>query len=426
MRIISGRLGCSRILLLRFLTILMLAGNIFASPTVEQVIYNFTGYPDEEPNAGLVADSQGNLFGTASSGQSNPCGTFFELTPPTTPGGSWTKSTLYAFRGGDTDACSPSSTLIFDKLGNLYGSASLGGPKNRGTIFELSPPATPGGAWTETVLFIFPIGRLKGYDPGGKLVFDGSGNLYGITQFGGSDLINCNCGTVFQLKPPAKTGGHWTQTVLHNFGAAGNDGQNPLTGLLFRAGALFGTTQAGGTSNNGVVFQLVQKNGVWNENILYEFGGSDGSSPGGLIFDGAGSLDGVTLAGGTSPCACGTIFRLSPPAQAGDPWQETTLYSFFGHGDGARPFEPLWRDKLGNLYGTAAVGGLKNSGTVFKLKAPAISGGDWTLVVLHDFLARSTFDGSTPRSELILVKGVFYGVTIFGGYNSGVVYSLVP
>ena len=422
MRIISG---CDRILLL-LLIIFMFAGNMFASPTVEQLIYNFTSFPDNEPNAGLVTDGEGNLYGTAASGESNPCGTVFELSPPTTSGGSWTKITLYSFQESDTDGCGPSSTLIFDKAGNLYGTTDGGGPKNRGSVFELSPPATSGGAWSESVLFIFPAGRLRGYAPSGKLVFDGAGNLYGITQFGGYDLINCNCGTVFQLKPPARTGGHWTQTVLHNFGAAGNDGQNPLAGLLFRAGALYGTTQAGGTSNNGIVFQLVQKNGVWDENILYKFGGRDGSSPGGLIFDGTGNLDGVTSAGGTSPCACGTIFRLSPPAVPGNPWQETTLYSFLGHSDGARPFEPVWRDKLGNLYGTAPGGGVKNAGTVFKLKAPAISGGDWTLVVLHDFLARSNLDGNTPRSELILVKGVFYGVTIFGGYDWGTVYSVVP
>ena len=83
-------------------------------------------------------------------------------------------------------------------------------------------------------------------------------------------------------------------------------------------------------------------------------------------------------------------------------------------------------DKLGNLYGTAAGGGVKNAGTVFKLKAPAISGGEWALVVLHDFLALSNLDGSTPRSELILLKGVFYGVTVFGGPSSGIVYSVVP
>jgi uncharacterized repeat protein (TIGR03803 family) len=428
MRMIQLSPACSRIAIL--LTVFMIVGNAFAWSAVEQSIYKFTGFADgEEPNAGLVADSEGNLYGTtASGGLSSFCGTAFELTPPATLGGSWTKTTLYSFQGGDTDGCFPSSTLIFDKLGNLYGTTDAGGPMNRGTVFELSSPATSGVTWSETVLFIFPVGRLKGYAPSGKLVFDGAGNLYGSTQFGGNDLTNCpKCGTVFQLKPPATAGGPWTQKVLHNFGSVANDGQSPLNGLLLRSGILYGTTQLGGTNNNGIVFQLVQKNGSWNESILYEFNGSDGSSPGGLIFGAALELYGVTTLGGGANCACGTIFRLSPPALAGDPWQETMLYSFLRHGDGATPFEPLWRDKLGNLYGTAAGGGVNNAGTVFKLKTPAVSGGNWTLVVLHDFLVGNRLDGSIPRSELIQRNGVFYGVTLNdGGSGEGTVYSLVP
>ena len=158
--------------------------------------------------------------------------------------------------------------------------------------------------------------------------------------------------------------------------------------------------------------------------------------------DGAGNLYGTTELGGNSlprcePGGCGVIYELSPPAVAGDPWLETTLYSFLGKGDGGNPRGSLWRDKLGNLYGTASQGGIKNStgaggptnGTVFKLKAPDVSGGAWTLAVLHDFGGLTVGDGNFPWSELTFVNGVFYGTTVLGGNefsNGGTVFSLVP
>jgi uncharacterized repeat protein (TIGR03803 family) len=424
--------------------ILMFAGTAFAG--TETVVHSFLGAPDGvSPNAGLVADAAGNLYGTTVRGGTNSscsCGTVFELSPPATVGGSWTETILYSFQGGNNDGASPSGTLTFDKQGNLYGTTGLGGPGgdiSAGTVFELSPPTTQGGAWRETVLLVFPSDWKGGHAPQGQLVFDAAGNLYGTTEGGGS---KCDCGTVFELKAPATSGGAWAHIVLYNFGPypSGDDGIQPGPDLIFRDGVIYGVTDSGsGTSQNGIVFQLVRKPGTWTETILHRFTGSEGSSPwGGLVMDSAGNLFGTTVIGGnTCPTrGCGVIYELSPPAVAGASWQETTLYNFTGHADGAYPYDRLWRDSLGDLFGTANQGGAKTCniegpicGTVFKLKAPAVSGGAWTLQVLHDFGGLPAGDGYYPLGQLTLVNGVFYGTTQSGGNqvsNGGTVFSVVP
>jgi uncharacterized repeat protein (TIGR03803 family) len=426
--------------------ILMFIDSALASGPHERVIYSFQDsngtHPDgENATTGLVADQAGNLYGTTRAGgtvAACSCGTVYELSPPATKGGAWTETVLYSFLGGSNDGATPSGTLIFDRAGNLYGTTLGGGSNNTGTVFKLSPPATQGGSWTETVLFIFPADGSHGSWTQGKLAFDGVGNLYGTTEFGGSGATpNCDvggCGTVFQLSPPATQGGAWTESVLYNFGVVSLDGILPW-GVIFRNGVLYGETQGGGTGSNGTVFLLVRKNGNWSEAVLYNFTGSEGSGPvGGLISDSAGNLYGTTHAGGNSYCiaGCGTVFELSPPAVSGNPWQLTTLYSFTGGTDGAQPQAAVVRDTSGNLYGTASVGGLKNqytnnNGTVFKLSPPAVAGGAWTETVLHAFGGTVVGDGTLPVSELILVKGAYFGTTYLGGsLNSGTVFSVVP
>ncbi len=424
----------------------MFADSAFASGPREKVIYSFQDsngtHPDgENATTGLVADQAGNLYGTTRGGGNNAgcsCGTVFELSPPTTQGGAGAEKVLYSFAGGSNDGANPSSTLIFDHAGNLYGTTLGGGSNNTGTVFELSPPATQGGSWTESVLFIFPADSSQGSWPQGKLAFDGVGNLYGTTLFGGSGVApNCDvggCGTVFELTPPATQGRAWTQSVLYNFGVVTGDGILP-GGVILRQGALYGETVSGGTGGSGTVFQLVRKNGSWSENVLYDFTGSDGSDPtGGLISDSAGNVYGTVHSGGTGNCIgyCGAVFELSPPAVSGNPWQLTTLYSFTGGTDGAPPAAALLRDTSGNLYGTAGAGGRKNqytsnNGTVFKLSPPAVAGGAWTETVMHAFGGTVIGDGTLPLSELILVKGAYFGTTYQGGsLNFGTVFGVVP
>jgi uncharacterized repeat protein (TIGR03803 family) len=410
----------------------VLAVYAFASSPVEETLYSFTGFPDgNNPYyAALVADASGDLYGTTYSGGSDAscsCGTVFELSPPATAGGAWTETILHSFRGSPNDGASPYNTLIFDKQGNLYGATYGGGDVNGGgTVFELSPPASPGGAWTETILYVFPSDQSQGVWPG-KLTFDGVGNLYGTTAIGGK----FNAGTIFQLKPPQTPGGSWTEHQLYVFGSVANDGTIPGTALVFHLGALYGTTQSGGADFHGTVFQLTPKNGIWSENTLYTFTGSEGGSAvGALVVDGAGNLYGTATNGGFSNqtncvTGCGSVFELSPPAVAGDPWQETTLFIFQGDRRGGRPYGGVIRDKSNNLYGTTSAGGVKNLGVIYKLTPPSVPGGAWTPSVLHVFHGSVVGDGSFPMDSLILFNGVFYGTTRYGGTNGlGTVFSL--
>jgi uncharacterized repeat protein (TIGR03803 family) len=413
------------------LLLMTFAVTAFASGPVEQVLHSFTGAPDgANPLGVLVADKTGNLYGTTwEGGVSYSEGAVFQLSPQ--PGGGWVETIIYRFLGGTPDGAEPQGGLTFDNAGNLYGTTTWGGG-GLGTVFELSPPTTQSGAWTETLLFTFPADRSKGLLPSSKLTFDGVGNLYGTTPAGGE--TGANAGTAFQLKPPTVPGGTWTLRVLYNFGAFSGDGINPGRGALaLRAGALYGTTTSGGTNGVGTVFQLVQENGVWSENILYNFAlsATDGAVPdGNLIFDQVGNVYGTTIFGGVPNCSrgCGTVYQLSSPSVAGSSWHESILHYFRSRGDGSLPSAGLIRDNAGNLYGTAAGGDLavnKPVGVVFRLKPPAIPGGTWTEVPLHHF--NSIGDGSVPVAELIYVNGSLCGTTELGGASDlGSVFCVVP
>jgi uncharacterized repeat protein (TIGR03803 family) len=175
----------------------------------------------------------------------------------------------------------------------------------------------------------------------------------------------------------------------------GSDGATPLAGLIAdnradNRGALYGTTAGGGTGNNGTVFKLTppaKGQTAWTETVLYHFtGGSDGSLPyAGLIADNSGALYGTTQQGGSGcpPNGCGTVFKLTPSAKGQTAWTETVLYRFTGGSDGATPRAGLFADKQGVLYGTTTVGGGQSGcpqftalfvgcGTVFKLTPPPV------------------------------------------------------
>ena len=399
-----------------------------ASSVSEKTIYSFLGFPDGSgPNGGLVADSTGNLYGTTLVGGAGKyLGTVFELSPPSNAGGAWVETILYSFKGGAFDGARPYGTLTFDSSGNLYGTTQAGGPNSFGTVFELSPPATTGASWTEKVIWMFSASGLEGDWPFGTLVFDKGGNLYGTTYSGGSDPT-CDCGTVFVLHPPQALSGAWSEEVVHSFGLLPSDGFRPGRGLVLRGNSIYGTTEVGGSTNHGVVFRLNHSLGKWTEEVLYNFDES-WSATGGLIIDAAGNLYGMTLYGGDQSCQCGTVYEVSPPALPGGTWHGTILYRFQGRADGAFPFGRLWRNKVGDLFGTTAQGGVKKlkSGVVFRLKPPGVTGGVWTLIVLHDFTGPASGDGRFPLGELSERNGVFYGTTDAGGIsNQGAIFTLV-
>jgi uncharacterized repeat protein (TIGR03803 family) len=358
----------------------------------ETVLYVFKGkaYNDGDiPSGGVILDGAGNLYGVTGyggggncylSGTKAGCGTVYKLTPN---GSTWTETILYSFHGGK-DGNFPAGNLVFDAAGNLYGSTLFGGGRGNcgsiygycGTIFELSPPSGNGGAWTEKVLYSFKGGN-DGASPDGALIFDKQGALYGTTEFGGGSS-NCTwhedgCGTVFELKPPAKKGGPWTESLLHRFeGYQDGDGQWPAAGLTFDSkGNLYGMTLTGGKGGSGTVFQLrPRRAGAWSEAILYAFtGGNDGvASSGGLIFDGEGNLYGTSLGGSYH----GAVFELSPPLMQDGAWTLTDLYDFKGPPDAGWPYAGVILDNAGNIYGTTLYGGTGQGcddgcGTVFEV-----------------------------------------------------------
>jgi hypothetical protein len=241
----------------------------------------------------------------------------YRLVPPDTPGGAWTEQDLYDFQGESGDGSGPVGPLAFGRDGTIFGATEYGGAAV-GTVFRLSPPAAPGGDWTEALLHSF-AGGSDGALPNG-VVFGPGGAIYGTT-LGDQDASQCpdGCGTVFQLTPPTASGAAWTETILHAFkGAATGDGSQPnSTPVLGPGGVLYGTTASGGTG---------------------------------------------------SPSQ-GTIYEMIPPSSPGGSWTEVVLYSFTGAADGEFP-NAVALGADGNLYGTTLEGGAHNEGTVFQLVLP--------------------------------------------------------
>jgi len=258
----------------------------------ETVLHNFD-YNHKDgtlPEPSLIFDRSGNLYGTTDLGGKYEYGTAFELSPKA--GGGWTETVLHSFNHNGKDGTYPYAGLIVDADGNLYGTTWEGGKYGDGTVFELSPKT--GGGWTETILHSF--NDEDGVLPEASLIFDASGNLYGTTFLGGK----YEYGTVFELSP--KTRGGWTETILHNFGKS-SDGVYPEASLIFDAsGNLYSTTVNGGKDGYGTVFELSPKTGGgWTETILHSFnnGGNGGYIPfAALILDASGNLYGATSAGG--------------------------------------------------------------------------------------------------------------------------------
>jgi uncharacterized repeat protein (TIGR03803 family) len=327
----------------------------------ETVLYEFGAYDGDgvEPYSGLVFDSHGNLYGTTLFGGTYGFGTVFELSPGV--GGSWVESVLYSFSNTGSDGAYPSSTLIFDGVGNLYGTAG-GGAYEYGIVFELSLAGA--GAWKETTVHSFDPNGTDGTVPSSApLVFDAAGNLFGTTQQGGTgNGCASGCGTVFELTPGADD--VWAETVLYNFTFVGNAGRLPAdSGVIFdSAGNLYGTTQGGGTYNYGTVFELSPSGSLWKMKWIHAFGlGDDLGYPSkGVAIDSGGNLYGTTGTFGPP----GTVFEMSP--LGGGRWSEKVLHSLYAF-DISDP-SGLVLDSAGNIYGASFYGGSGGEGTVFEVR----------------------------------------------------------
>lgn len=290
----------------------------------ETVLYSFEGSAGggdgAEPRSALIADASGNLYGTTSAGGANGCGTVFELVNSS---GTYSEQVLYSFSTSNGDGNSPFGSLTMDAYGNLYGTTLYGGDNSVcqeyasngcGTVFEL---VNSSGTYSEQVLYSFegPNGGPDGdgAEPFGALTMDASGNLYGTTFAGGyNNPSACStsipgCGTVFEL---VNSSGTYSEKVLHRFTAA--DGAFPYGALIADAsGNLYGTAFIRGPNGGGVVFELVNSLGTYNEQMLYSFTGlnGDGDSPyGNLIMDSSGNLYSTTAYGGAA--GGGTVFEI--------------------------------------------------------------------------------------------------------------------
>jgi uncharacterized repeat protein (TIGR03803 family) len=398
-----------------------------AATPVLTTLYSFpAGTEGAFPEAGLVANSSGQLFGTTYSGGTG-WGTVFQLIPPATQGNPWTIHQLYSFTGL-ADGANPRGALIFSPKGVIYGTTESGGTTSNGTVFSLTPGT--GGTYTEAVLYSF-AGAPSG------------------------------CGTT---------------------GNPACDGANPLGSLTFsKTGTLYGTTYSGGTANWGTVFQLAQTSGVWTETVLWSFLGApsgigssppatcgttgqppcDGGAPAGnvVLNTTTGALFGTTTLGGRpTGCpqggyeqGCGAVFELVPPATLGNPWTESLLYSFAGSTaacvsggspacDGANPSGNLaMPSSTSPIYGSAFAGGSPTDicfpasyygcGIVFTLQPPKAPSTKWTKSSLAFFNgdgeicsnnATNIGCGGGPNGVILSTAGgILYGTTYVGGDGGG-------
>jgi uncharacterized repeat protein (TIGR03803 family) len=373
----------------------LLGGTVFQiTPAgVETVLHFFAGGNTDgsSPYAALVQGGDGNFYGTTYGGGANNAGTAFKITP------AGLETLLHSFAGGPTDGGTPQAALTVGRDGNFYGTTSLGGTSGNGTVVKITP------AGVETVLYSFLFNTSDGRNPQGSLIQGSDGNLYGTTNFGGVS----QSGSMFKLTPAG------IETVVYSF-ASGPEGQNPVGLVQGSDGNFYGTTGQGGINGVGTVFQLTP-DGI--EKTLYSFAGgaTDGSFPAaGLVLGNDGNFYGTTTTGGTSNN--GTVFKVTPSGA------ESVLHSFAGGtADGNYPYAALILGKDGNFYGTTAAGGAGGNGTVFKITAEGAES------IIYAFAGGAT-DGSTPHAALIQGSdGDFYGTTQMAGANGvGTVFKVTP
>jgi uncharacterized repeat protein (TIGR03803 family) len=313
-------------------------GTVFKVPAgggAVTTLATFNGSNGANPCAGLIADAEGNLYGTTYYGGASGYGTVFKV-----PAGGGAVITLSTFNG--SNGANPEGGLITDAVGNLYGTSSSGGNWNCGTVFRV-----PAGGGSVTTLAAFT--GANGAEPASSLIMDGAGNLYGTTYSAGSS----GYGTVFKIR------GMGFPITLASFN--NSNGANPCTDLITdAAGNFYGTTQKGGAAGYGIVFEVPVGGG--SVITLATFNGTNGAYPSaGLIMDAAGNLYGMTARGGGGPPNTGTVFKV--PAGGGS----VVTLATFNDTNGANPCGDLIADGAGNLYGVTGAGGASGKGTVFEL-----------------------------------------------------------
>jgi hypothetical protein len=331
----------------------------------QATVYEFTGLNGGAcgPEGPPAVAADGKMYGVASNGGAYRWGAVYELRPPGAPGGAWTERVLYSF---------PTITiplgLIIGPDGALYVGCSDGGADGGGFLLKLQPPATAGGTWAGSVLFNFPGGLGLGGPT--SLIAGPNGVFYGTIGFGGRAPMYA--GAIFEIAPPAAPGGDWAETVLCHFHGSG-DGSTPNSLTLASDGTLYGTTfgtadydDRHGPYGVGTAFQLTppaSPGAHWTRTILAQLGVGDGRGPNSPLILRNGNLYGTTSSGASDPG--GVVYELRPPASPGGAWTTTYLHSF----DGTVPGFPLFMDGNGALYGTTqAPYSAPLRGTVYKIE----------------------------------------------------------
>lgn len=424
MDILAGMFG-----IVRWACCVLLLMPLYGGDSGFQLLYSFTGANGDGngPFGNPAIGSDGTIYGTTEGGglttsacpfyDPSGCGTVFKLTPPKSAGEAWTETVLYQFTGQNGNGFWPHGGVVIGAHGELYGTTEYGGDRatsanGNGTVFRLTPPESPGGAWTETILYAFTGQNGDGITPSGGLVIGEDGSLYGLTTWGGR--VHNQCGTAFKLAPATAAGEAWTETVIHNFGESG-DGCHPVGALAIGSqGQLYGATGGGGEYGYGTVFLLVQElGGNWTEVAHYNFTIDAENPAAGVTLGGEGVLYGTTVAGGNGSCnpaGCGTVFGLTT-----NTWIATTINELT-QGPGAYPSTSVVLNSDGALYATDWL-------ELFKLTPPA-SGDSWAMTQLRDL--STGLEGFLPSGLSIAANGTVYGTTAEGAICCGTVYRWVP
>jgi len=392
------------------LTFALVFASLLTPPVHAQtytVLYTFTGGADGGyPYAGVIFDQAGNLYGTTEGrGDVRACGLFHGCGVVYKLDASGKETVLHTFKGGSDGRQPQWGNLFRDKTGNLFDTTVYGGLSvsdvGGGVVYKVSKTGK------ESILHKFAGGSEDGLEPQTGLIQDAAGTFYGTTAAGGTSVY---CGTVFKMTKSGKV------TVLHSF--AGTDGCQPIGGLVMdAAGNMYGLTSSGGSTGLGTVFKITKTGKL---TTMHTFAGQpDGALPLGiLVLDKAGNIYGTTPGGGNPNCTtaqqgCGVVFKIDTHGK------ETILHSFLAP-EGGLPYAGLVLDAAGNLYGTTSGFAAYNWGSIFKLDKKG------TFTKLHDFTGGA--DGGFPFNGLTRDKaGNFYGTAYLGGSSGyGVVFKLTP
>ncbi len=327
----------------------------------EAVLHVFAAN-DGSPWGSFVTDKSKNLYGTTLGGPASNSDVY-EIAPRM---GGWHLTVLY------TDGAGPG--LVSDHSGNLFGAIGVGGDHGIGALGELSPGDN---GWNYTDLF--DLNPEVGYAPPAPPIWDGKGNMFGVTTDGGIGKPACfnyaGCGVFYEMTPNGD--GTWTYHILHRFASSPDDGQWPYGGLVMdSAGDFYGSTWLGGKYGHGngqyghgTIFKFSLSGGKWKETVLWSFPNclQGCMAMGTLAMDKSGSLYG-TAAGGSGSCggeACGVVFKLAP--QKNGKWKYTVLHDFTSADGGVQPFYGVILDGHGHLFGVTSGFGKYGGGTAFEI-----------------------------------------------------------